>query len=118
MCSVPVHGTSTRSTPWKPDVTSLAVFSGSFAMKPIFVLSVPLCAFVLGLGGCSYTPGPVDMVNEGDSSFVVTCAPSTCAKRATAICQQQGFSKYDILERRQGDDLGEGGGIVIQCKNF
>ena len=83
---------------------------------PIFVLFMPLCALVLG--GCDYSSGPVNMVNEGDSSFVVACAPPACAKRAAAICQKQGFSKYDILEQRQGDDLGEGGGVVVQCKNF
>jgi hypothetical protein len=84
-------------------------------IKPVFVLSIPLCALVLGLGGCAYSPGPVDWIAEGESSFIVTCAPSACAQRATAICNAQGFSRYDILERRQGDDLGEGGGIVIQC---
>ena len=77
--------------------------------------TIPLCALVLGLGGCAYSPGPVDWVAEGDSSFIVTCAPSACAQRATAICNAQGFSRYEILERRRGDDLGEGGGIVIQC---
>jgi hypothetical protein len=86
------------------------------AMQSIFVLSIPLCALVLGLGGCAYSSGPVEMITEGDSNFIVTCAPSACAQRATAICQAQGFSRYDIVERRQGDDLGEGGGIVIQCK--
>jgi hypothetical protein len=77
--------------------------------------TIPLCALILGLGGCAYSPGPVDWIAEGESSFIVTCAPSACAQRATAICNAQGFSRYDILERRQGDDLGEGGGIVIQC---
>jgi len=85
------------------------------AMKPVFVLSIPLCALVLGLGGCSYSPGPVDLIAEGDSSFILTCAPSACAQRAIALCNAQGFSRYDILEQRQADDLGEGGGIVIQC---
>jgi hypothetical protein len=82
-------------------------------MKPIFVLSIMLC---MGLGGCDYSPGPVNLVTDGDSSFIVTCAPSACAKRATAICQDQGYPNYIVLERRPGDDLGEGGGIVIQCK--
>ena len=85
-------------------------------MKPIFVLSIPFCALVLGLGGCDYSSGPVEMIAEGDSSFIVTCSPSACAQRATAICNAQGFTRYDILERRQGDDLGEAGGMVIQCK--
>jgi len=85
------------------------------AMKPIFLLSIPLCALVLDLAGCSYSPGPVELIAEGDSSFILTCAPSACAQRATALCNAQGFSRYDILEQRQADDLGEGGGIVIQC---
>jgi hypothetical protein len=84
-------------------------------MKPILLLSITVC--VVGLGGCGdYAPPPVNLVTEGDSSFIVTCAPSACAKRATAICQAQGYPNYVILERRQGDDLGEGGGIVVQCK--
>jgi len=85
-------------------------------MKPIFVLSMLLCALVLGLGGCDYSPGPPNFVTERDSSFIVTCVPSTCAQRATAICHAQGYSRYDMLERRPGDDLGEGGAIVVQCK--
>jgi hypothetical protein len=84
--------------------------------KPIFVPSIPLCALVLGLGGCDYSSGPPNFVTEGDSSFIVNCAPSACAQRATAICRAQGYSRYDILERRRGDDLGEGGSIVVQCK--
>ena len=84
-------------------------------MKPIFVLSMPLCA-LLGLAGCDYSPGPPNFVTERDSSFIVTCVPSACAQRATAICQAQGYSRYDILERTRGDDLGEGGAIVVQCK--
>jgi hypothetical protein len=79
-------------------------------MKPVY------CALVLGLGGCDYSPGPPNFVTEGDSSFIVTCVPSACAQRATAICLAQGYSRYDILERRQGDALGEGGAIVVQCK--
>ena len=86
-------------------------------LRSVFVHSIPFCALVLGLGGCSYSPGPVDLIAEGDSSFIVTCAPSACAQRATALCNAQGFSRYDILEQRQGDDLGEGGGIVIQCNS-
>jgi hypothetical protein len=85
-------------------------------MKPVLVLSMPLCALVLGLGGCDYSPGPPNFVTERDSSFIVACVPSTCGQKATAICHDQGYSRYDILERRQGDDLGEGGAIVVQCK--
>jgi hypothetical protein len=85
-------------------------------MKLIFVLSMPLCALGLGLGGCDYSPGPPNFVTEGDSSFIVACVPSTCVQKATAICHTQGYSRYDILERRQGDDLGEGSAIVVQCK--
>ena len=84
-------------------------------MKHIFVLSIPLCT-LLGLGGCDYSTGPPNFVTERDSSFIVTCVPSACAQRATAICQAQGYSRYDILERRRGDDLGEGDAIVVQCK--
>jgi hypothetical protein len=84
--------------------------------KPIFVRAIPLCALVLGLGGCDYSSSPPNFVTEGDSSFLVTCAPSACAQRANAICRAQGYSRYDILERRRGDDLGEGGAIVVQCK--
>jgi hypothetical protein len=85
-------------------------------MKYIFVLSIPLCALVSGLGGCDYSPGPPNFVTDRDSSFIVTCVPTACAQRATAICHDQGYSHYDILERRLGDDLGEGGAIIVQCK--
>jgi hypothetical protein len=85
-------------------------------MKPIFVLSILLCALGLGLGGCDNSPDRVNLVADGDTSFMVTCAASACGQRAAEICHAQGYSRYDILERTKGDDLGEGGGIIIQCK--
>jgi hypothetical protein len=85
-------------------------------MKPIVVLSMPLCALSLGLGGCDYSPGPPNFVTERDSSFIVACVLSKCGQKATAICRDQGYSHYDILEQRKGDELGEGSAIVVQCK--
>jgi hypothetical protein len=56
------------------------------------------------------------MIAEGDSSFMVYCAASACAKKATDRCHAQGFSRYDTVEQVKGDEQGEGGGIVVQCK--
>lgn len=83
-------------------------------MKPIFVLS--LLVLGLWLGGCDYSLSRVNMVADGDASFMVNCAASACGQRATEICLAQGYSRYDIVERIKRDDLGEVGGIVIQCK--
>ena len=30
------------------------------------------------------------------------------------ICQAQGYSNYEILERNKGDDLGIGNGVLVQ----
>lgn len=85
-------------------------------MRSALVLAVPLCALSFGLGGCSADPGPVDMIAEGDSHFMLYCAPSACRKKATARCQSQGFSRYDLVEELPGDERGDGSGVVIQCK--
>jgi hypothetical protein len=85
-------------------------------MKPIFILSLLAPALGLGLGGCDYSLSRVNLVADGDTSFMVTCAASVCGQRADEICRAQGYSSYDILERIKGDDLGEVGGILIQCK--
>jgi hypothetical protein len=85
-------------------------------MKLIFVLLLLTPALGLGLGGCDYSLSRVNMVADGDTSFMVTCAASVCGQRADEICRAQGYSSYEILERMKGDDLGEVGGILIQCK--
>jgi hypothetical protein len=85
-------------------------------MKSNFVLTVLLGALSFGLGSCGNLPERVDLIAEGDTSFMVFCAASACGKRAADICHAQGYSHYDILEQLQGDDLGEGRGVVIQCK--
>jgi len=85
-------------------------------MKFTFALAILLGALSLGLGGCGNLPDRVDMIADGDTSFMVFCTASTCRERATDICRAQGYSRYDILDRLKADDLGEGGGIVIQCK--
>jgi hypothetical protein len=85
-------------------------------MRSSFVLAILPCALSFGLGSCGNAPERVELIAEGDSSFVVFCAASACGKRAADICHAQGYSQYEILERLQGDDLGEGRGIVIQCK--
>jgi hypothetical protein len=85
-------------------------------MKSPFAFAILLCAVSLGLGGCGNLPERVDMIAAGDTSFMVFCTASTCGERATDICHAQGFSRYDIVDRLKGDELGEGGGIVIQCK--
>ena len=85
-------------------------------MKSIVVLEILLCALTLGLGSCGSLPERVDMVAEGDTSFTVFCVPSACRQRAADLCHAQGYAHYDILEQLKGDELGEGRGIVIQCK--
>jgi hypothetical protein len=86
-------------------------------MKFTVVLTILLCALSFALGGCGNAPERVDMIAEGDTSFTVFCAATpACRQRATDICRAQGYSRYDILEQLRGDELGEGRGIVIQCK--
>jgi hypothetical protein len=70
------------------------------------------------LTGCSDLPrlDRVDFTSEADSSFMVACSKGNCHERAEAICSRQGFAKYDIIEETRGDELGEGRGVVIQCK--
>jgi hypothetical protein len=85
-------------------------------MKSTFVLAILLCALSFGLGGCGSAPERVDMIAEGDSSFTVFCATAACGQKAANICHAQGYPHYDILDELKGDELGEGRGIVIQCK--
>ena len=82
-------------------------------MNWTFVLGMLLCVV---LAGCGNAPERVDMIAEGDSRFMLHCAPSDCRKRATDTCQAQGYSRYDVVEQVKGDEQGEGGGLTIQCK--
>jgi hypothetical protein len=83
-------------------------------MKSTFALAILLCVLSLGLEGCGNAPERVDMIADGDTSFMVFCAASTCGQRASNICHAQGYSHYDILDQLNGDELGEGKGIIIQ----
>jgi hypothetical protein len=85
-------------------------------VKYTVVVAILLCTLSFGLGGCATEPEHVDMIAEGDSSFMVYCAPSACRKKATARCQSQGFSRYDVVEEIAGDERGDASGVVIQCK--
>jgi hypothetical protein len=85
-------------------------------MKPI--LSSLLCALSLGLSGCSEfnSLGRINLVADNDTTFMVVCAGDACAQKASETCKAQGYSRYDIVDQTQGDDLGEARGVVIQCK--
>jgi hypothetical protein len=85
-------------------------------MQKTFVVIILFCVLSIGLGSCGSAPERVDMIADGDTSFMVFCSASTCGQRAASICHTQGYSHYDVLDQLKGDDLGEGRGIVIQCK--
>jgi hypothetical protein len=86
-------------------------------MKSPFILAILLCALCFGLGSCANAPERVDLIAEGDTKFTVFCAAApACRQRAADLCRAQGYSLYDILEQLKGDELGEGRGIVIECK--
>jgi hypothetical protein len=86
-------------------------------MKSTFVLALLLCALGFGLCSCGDAPEHIELIAPGDTNFTVFCATaSVCRQRATDRCKAQGFSHFDILEQLNGDDLGEGKGVVIQCR--
>jgi hypothetical protein len=60
---------------------------------------------------------PVDHIIADDRNFMVACSGvAACNDAARDICGRQGFSAYDVLEKSDGDEIGEGRGYTIRCR--